>query len=48
MAAYRIYEDIIGQIDTLNLGIEGAVYSSLIYLTTAWEGLRLQGDGTPG
>jgi len=32
MAAYRIYEDIIGQIDTLNLGIEGAVYSSLIIL----------------
>lgn len=32
MAAYRIYEEIIGQIDSLNLGIEGAVYSSLIIL----------------
>lgn len=32
MAAYRIYEDIISQIDSLNLGIEGAVYSSLIIL----------------
>lgn len=32
MAAYRIYEDIIGQIDSLNLGIEGAVYTSLIML----------------
>ena len=27
MAAYRIYEDIIGQIDSLNLGIEGSVYT---------------------
>lgn len=32
MAAYRIYEDIISRIDSLNLGIEGAVYSSLIIL----------------
>ena len=32
MAAYRIYEDIISRIDSLNYGIEGAVYSSLIIL----------------
>jgi len=32
MAAYRIYEDIIGKIDSLDLGIEGSVYSALIML----------------
>lgn len=32
MAAYRIYEEIISEIDPLNLGIEGAVYSALIML----------------
>jgi hypothetical protein len=32
MAAYRIYEEIIGEIDTLNLGIEGSVYSALIMI----------------
>jgi len=32
MAAYRIFEDIINRTDSLNLGIEGAVYSNLIIL----------------
>ena len=32
MAAYRIYEDIINRTDSLNLGIEGSVYSALILL----------------
>lgn len=32
MAAYRIYEEIIGEIDSLNLGIEGSVYSALIMI----------------
>lgn len=32
MAAYRVYEEIIGEIDSLNLGIEGSVYSALIML----------------
>lgn len=30
MAAYRIYEEIINETDSLNLGIEGSVYSALI------------------
>jgi hypothetical protein len=32
MAAYRIYEEIINEIDSLNLGIEGSVYTSLIMI----------------
>jgi hypothetical protein len=32
MAAYRIFEDIITRSDSLNLGIEGALYSNLIML----------------
>jgi len=32
MAAYRIYEEIINETDSLNLGIEGSVYTSLIML----------------
>jgi len=32
MAAYRIYEAIINDTDSLNLGIEGSVYSALIML----------------
>lgn len=32
MAAYRIYEEIINEIDTLNLGIEGSIYTNLILL----------------
>ena len=32
MAAYRIFEDIINRIDTLNYGIEGSVYTALILL----------------
>lgn len=32
MAAYRIYEDIINKTDSLNLGIEGSVYTALILL----------------
>lgn len=32
MAAYRIFEDLITRTDTLNLGIEGALFSSLIML----------------
>jgi len=32
MAAYRIYESIINDTDSLNLGIEGSVYSALIML----------------
>ncbi len=32
LAAYSIYEEIIGEIDSMNLGIEGSVYSALIIL----------------
>jgi len=32
MAAYRIYEEIINEIDSLNLGIEGSIYTSLIMI----------------
>ena len=32
MAAYRIFEDIITKTDTLDLGIEGAIFSNLILL----------------
>jgi len=32
MAAYRVFEEIFHNIDSLNLGIEGAVISNLIYL----------------
>ena len=32
MAAYRIYEELIDEIDALNLGIEGSVYTNLILL----------------
>jgi hypothetical protein len=32
MAAYRIFEDIINEIDTLNLGIEGSLFTNLIIL----------------
>lgn len=32
MAAYRIFEDLINRTDTLNLGIEGALFSNLIML----------------
>jgi hypothetical protein len=32
MASYRIFEDIINRIDTLNYGIEGSVYTALILL----------------
>ena len=32
MAAYRIYEAIINETDSLNLGIEGSVYTALIML----------------
>ncbi len=32
MAAYHIYEEIIAETDSLNLGIEGSVYTSLIML----------------
>jgi hypothetical protein len=32
MAAYRIYEQIINETDSLNIGIEGSVYSALIML----------------
>jgi hypothetical protein len=32
MAAYRIYEAIMSEIDSLNLGIEGSVYTALIML----------------
>lgn len=32
MAAYRLYEEIINDTDSLNLGIEGSVYSALIMI----------------
>jgi hypothetical protein len=32
MAAYRIFEEIINETDTLNLGIEGSLYTTLILL----------------
>ena len=32
MAAYRIYEEIINEIDSLNLGIEGSIYTSQIMI----------------
>ena len=32
MAAYRIYEEIINETDSLNLGIEGSIYTSLIMI----------------
>lgn len=35
MAAYRIYEQIINETDSLNLGIEGSVFTALIMLDRA-------------
>ena len=32
MAAYKIFEDIINKTDSLNLGIEGSVYTALILI----------------
>jgi hypothetical protein len=32
MAAYRIFEEIVNEIDTLNLGVEGSLFTNLIIL----------------